>query len=528
MKFAYNPLALSLACLLATGSLASGFALAATDVEDDLPVAEPADYNPDLDLAFAREYYAQNGLVEASDAAATAPAPTAAPAVKPAPRKVRKNVVNVEETETVQLTMNEGRLLQLPRAASNIMVANPEIASYQVPTPGSVFVFAKAPGTTTLYALDADDEVISAIRLVSTRSSVALQRLSEQIANEIPGSKVEFIPSGSSIIVRGSVRTPQQAKQVMDSVEANLGASSSRAGGNGGGAQGGAQGGQGQLPAPRVINQLKVELSAQVNISVRIVEVSRSLSNTLGLNWEVALKDGNYFFRNGASLFDATTGAFSGGTVTNAVAGGFHRYGSTTVSGLLTALSEDGLATVLAEPNLTAMSGETAGFAAGGEVPIVTFVNNSVNIDYKQYGVIMRMTPTLLSPKRISLHVAPEVSDLSNDGAVELDGFTIPAFKVRRADTTVELASGQSFALAGMLRSNLAQQVTGVPGLKSIPGVGRLFETETSSHEDTELVIIATAYVVEPTAPGDLQTPGRGIRALDSQIPAQATAGYLF
>ncbi|MCW2291486.1 MULTISPECIES: type II and III secretion system protein family protein [Pseudomonas] len=517
MKFAYTPLALSLTCLLAAGSLASGFAQAQTQEELDLPVAEPADYNPDLDLQFAREYYAQNGMAS--------PAEAASPTPKPAPRPVRKQLVQVDETETVQLMLNQGRLLQLPRAAATVMVANPEIASYQVPTPGSVFVFAKAPGTTTLYALDGNDEVISAIRLVASQDMAALGRLGDQIAHEIPGAKVEFLPSGSSLIVRGSVRTPQQAKQVMDSVEANLGAASSSAGGNARAPQGGQQG---QTPAPRVINQLKVELSAQVNISVRIVEVSRSLSTSLGLNWDVALKDGNYFLRNGASLFDATTGAFSGGTATNAVAGGFHRNGSTTVAGLLTALSEDGLATVLAEPNLTAMSGETAGFAAGGEVPIVTFVNNSVNIDYKQYGVIMRMTPTLLSPKRISLHVAPEVSDLSNDGAVELDGFTIPAFKVRRADTTVELASGQSFALAGMLRSNLAQQINGVPGLKSIPGLGRLFETETNTQEDTELVIIATAYVVEPTAPGDLQTPGRGIRALDAQLPAQATAGYLF
>ena len=271
-----------------------------------------------------------------------------------------------------------------------------------------------------------------------------------------------------------------------------------------------------------------MELSAQVNISVRIVEVSRSLTSSLGMNWDVALKDGNYFLRNGASLFDASTGAFSGGTVTNAVAGGFHRNGSVTVGGLLTALSDDGLATILAEPNLTAMSGETAGFAAGGEVPIVTFVNNSVNIDFKQYGVIMRMTPTLLSPNRISLHVAPEVSDLSDEGAVTLDGFTIPAFKVRRADTTVELASGQSFALAGMLRSSINQQVTSVPGLKSLPLLGRLFETETSEQSDSELVIIATAYVVEPTAAGALQSPGRGIRALDTMIPPQATAGYLY
>lgn len=514
MKFAFKHLALPLACLLATPGLAHAEALEAADT----PAEEAESYNPDLDMAFAREYYEQTGQ--------------AAEVTQPPVRQLRRSLQTVEETETVQLTVNEGRLLQLPREAINVMVANPEVASFQVASPGSVFVFAKIPGATTLYALDANDEVVAAVRLVNRRNSEALMRLSQQIAEEVPGAKVEFVPSGTSLIVRGSVRTPQQAKQVMDSVEANLGARSSQ----GGGGQQQAQGGNGQT-APRVINQLKVELSAQVNISVRIVEVSRSLTTSLGLNWDVALKDGNYFFRNGATLFDATTatttrrifdGRFTGGATANAVAGGFHSNGSVTVGGLLTALSEDGLATVLAEPNLTAMSGETAGFAAGGEVPIVTFVNNSVNIDYKQYGVIMRMTPTLLSPNRISLHVAPEVSDLSDDGAVQLDGFTIPAFKVRRADTTVEVASGQSFALAGMLRSNVSQQVTGVPGLKSIPLLGHLFETETSAQSDSELVIIATAYVVEPTAAGALQTPGRGIRALDNMIPAQAAAGYLF
>lgn len=505
MKFALKHLALPLACLLATPGLVQAETLDGADT----PAEDANGYNPDLDMAFAREYYEQIGQT--------------AEVTQPVVRQLRKGLKAVEETETVQLLLNQGRLLQLPREATNVMVANPEVASFQVASPGSVFVFAKIPGSTTLYALDANDEVVAAVRLVAKQDSAALTRLSEQIAEQIPGAKVEFVPSGSSLIVRGSVRTPQQAKQVMDSVEATLGARSSQ----GGGAQPQPQSGNGQ-GTPRVINQLKVELSAQVNISVRIVEVSRSLTSSLGMNWDVALKDGNYFLRNGASLFDATTGAFSGGTVTNAVAGGFHSNGSVTVGGLLTALSEDGLATILAEPNLTAMSGETAGFAAGGEVPIVTFVNNSVNIDFKQYGVIMRMTPTLLSPNRISLHVAPEVSDLSDEGAVTLDGFTIPAFKVRRADTTVELASGQSFALAGMLRSSINQQVTSVPGLKSLPLLGRLFETETSEQSDSELVIIATAYVVEPTAAGALQSPGRGIRALDTMIPAQATAGYLY
>ena len=502
MKFAPACSPLSLSCALGLGLFCA------------LPLrAEVVVLDPPLQLPPQYEEVAQPVDTEAYASEAEYPV---APAPKVAAPRLPATLTEVRETRDLHLLLKQGRLLQLPKAASKVLVADPKIASYQVPTPGSVFVFAESAGATTLYALDAQDQVIAAIRVIADYD---LDALSKQISAEVPGAKVEFGPSSAKgLVVRGNVRTPQQARQVISAVEAYLGSPSSSP--NGGGAAG--------SDGPRVINQLKVELSAQVNLSVRIVEVSRSLSSELGLNWEATLKDGNYFFRNARSLFDATTGAFTGGTATNAVAGGFHRYGSTTVSGLLTALSQDGLATVLAEPNLTAMSGETAGFAAGGEVPIVITTNNNITIEYKQYGVIMRMTPTLLSPNRISLHVAPEVSDLSDEGAVELQGNVIPAFKVRRADTTVELASGQSFALAGMLRSNSAQQVSGVPGLSSVPGLGRLFETHTSSQADTELVIIATAYVVEPTTAGELQTPGRGLRALDAQLPAQASAGYLY
>jgi len=504
MKFASKTPALTLACALSISSTWPTIALA----------EEPAqDYPEDQIIGPVHPDTPEDAQADQVEQAFYT-APTRNP-------RLPAKLTEVKETEDIQLLVKQGRLLQLPRAAAKVLVADPKVASFQMPSSSSVFLFAEGAGTTTLYALDHNDDVIAAIRLVARHDLAAL---SEQINNEIPGAHVEFGPSsGNGLIVRGQVRTPQQAKQVISSVQAYLGSSDDKNGGQGGGGAGG------EVPPPRVINQLKVELSAQVNISVRIVEVSRSLSSQLGMNWEATLKNNNYFFSNASSLFTATNSGITPlRTATNAVAGGSHTRGSTSVAGLLTALSEDGLATVLAEPNLTAMSGETAGFAAGGEVPIVIITNNNVSIEYKQYGVIMRMTPTLLSPNRISLHVAPEVSDLSDEGAVTLEGNVIPAFKVRRADTTVELASGQSFALAGMLRSNINQSVTGVPGLKNIPGLGRLFETEKSDQQDTELVIIATAYVVEPTSPGDLQTPGRGIRALDTQLPSQASAGYLY
>lgn len=425
-------------------------------------------------------------------------------------------------TDKISLTVKHGTLLTLPERVTRVLIADPKVASFHTPSTNTIFVYAESAGSTTLYALNSEDKVVLAATI---QADFDLPLLTKQINTEIAGANVKLMRSTENgIIVRGSVQTPQQSKQVIDAITAFTGGSSDDKGGGGQGGQG-APGGQG--PAVRVVNQLKVELSAQINISVRIVEVARSLSSQLGFSWEALLDNGNSFIRNtGTSLFDATTGVFSGSTVTNAMAGGVSHSGK--LAGVLTALSSNGMASILAEPNLTAMSGETAGFAAGGEVPIIIMTNNNITIDYKQYGVIMRMTPTLLSPNRISLHIAPEVSDLSDEGSVELAGNVIPAFKVRRADTTVELASGQSFALGGMLRSNVNQTVNGVPGLRNIPMLGRLFESESNEKEETELVIIATAYVVSPTQAGELQTPGKGIKPLDNSIPEKASAGYLF
>lgn len=320
-------------------------------------------------------------------------------------------------------------------------------------------------------------------------------------------------------------------------------------GGQDGGGQGGSAGGQ----SSPVINQLKVEVSQQVNIQVRVVEVSRSLTHSLGFNWGAVLNTGRgpLFLGNGTSqgLFSTHAannshfnpdGSFEDGNANipglmpdsntaGAALGGIFNMGRMSLGVLINAMSESGFASLLAEPNLTAMSGQPAAFASGGEVPIVIITGNSITIDYKSWGVILRMTPTVLSPNRIAIHVAPEVSELTSEGQVILsEGSVIPAVRVRRAETTVELASGQSFALAGMLRSESSQTVNGVPGLRNLPFVGRLFEYEQTQVEDSELVILLTANIVDPVSSGDLRVPGRGINAVDAYAPRQASIGYLF
>jgi pilus assembly protein CpaC len=433
----------------------------------------------------------------------------------------------IPETGQMSLRVREGNLLKLPRPAAKVLVADPRIGSFQVPSPSSLFIFGERVGITTLYALDANDAVIAAIKLVVEHN---LGNLGEQIKRSVPGARIELEPAlNNKIIVRGNVRTPMEAKQVADQVQAYLDANAP---------PGTPSGAGGSNPNSGVINQLKVEQSSQINIQVRVVEVSRSLTHELGFNWTSALNTSGSTLAlgtgNASGLFNAAsanslTTLMPASATAGAALGGLTTVGRYSVGGLISALSSEGMATVLAEPNLTAMSGESAAFAAGGEVPIVIITNNNVQIDYKAYGVILRMTPTLLSSNRISLHIAPEVSELTAEGSVTLDGgTTIPAFTVRRADTTVELASGQSFALAGMLRANNSQQISGVPGLSSIPWLGRLFEHEATSLKETELVILVTANVVDPVAGSDLQVPGQGLPPIDSAIPRQAAAGYLY
>ena len=438
-------------------------------------------------------------------------------------------VTQIEATSEIRLNVHQGRMLQLDQIPDSVLIADPEIASFELPSPGNVFVFAKGVGTTTLYAMDADGQVVSAIRLVIEHD---LASLKERLRREFPDAQIQLeasVPNG--VIVRGSVETPQDAKKVIDSVQTWISASASSRGGSGGG------GGGSSLPStsstsPNVVNQLKVRTPSQINIRVRVVEVSRKLTHELGFNWDASLKNGGNTigFGSGAlsDFFNATTRTFT--REAGSASLGYNYSGSDgSLSTLLSALNSQGMASVLAEPNLTAMSGETAAFAAGGEVPIVLVTGNSISIDYKSYGVILRMTPTLLSANRISLHIAPEVSELTSVGSVQLEGgSTIPALTVRRADTTVELASGQSFALAGMLRSSNSQTVSGVPGLSSIPLLGRAFEKESTSSEETELVIIATAYVVEPVSAGTLQTPGQGAKMIDANTPQFGAAGYLY
>jgi pilus assembly protein CpaC len=241
-----------------------------------------------------------------------------------------------------------------------------------------------------------------------------------------------------------------------------------------------------------------------VHLRVQVAEVSREVIKEFGINWEALFETGNFSFGfaqgrdvlSGNSFLRAPTNA--GSSVPGSIFGNYTS-GSASISTAVDALAEEGLVNILAEPNLTALSGETASFLAGGEFPIpVATDEDKVEIEFKEFGISLAFTPTVLSSNRISLRVRPEVSELTDNGAITLSGLTIPALATRRAETTVELGSGQTFMVGGLLSTDVQSAVSKFPGLGDLPVLGALFRSQRFQSNETELVILVTPYLVRP------------------------------
>jgi pilus assembly protein CpaC len=267
-----------------------------------------------------------------------------------------------------------------------------------------------------------------------------------------------------------------------------------------------------------VVNNLTLLSSIQVNLRVRVAEISREVSRELGFNWQ------NIAYQGAGLLIGLQGGGVAGGALRllagnsaprQTVSRGFD------INGVVDALASDQLITILAEPNLTAQSGEVASFLAGGEFPVPVAASpttGAITIQYKQFGVSLAFVPTVLGPDRLNLRVRPEVSELSTIGAISLPlaggVVSIPALRVRRAETTIELGSGQSFAVAGLLQRSSTLLNSGIMGIGDIPVIGALFRSDKFQRNETELVIIITPYLVRPVStPGALAAPTDGFRS---------------
>ena len=398
--------------------------------------------------------------------------------------------------ETLNVSKGTGTLVRLSEPMSDVFVANENVADVQVRSPTQLYVFGKDSGETTIYATSKGGKVVYA---TNVRVAQNLANLNDIIRAAMPDSNISVTTVGQVAILNGTVASPEDAAQAQTLVTGLLNPGKK----------------EGDLLDIVPVNRLKTATPLQVTLKVRIAEINRSLLKSMGVNLLSRDTTGGFLFgigRGNPGTISGSTATFniSGSGTTLGAAG--HLLGLDLLSTLDIA-ANDGVASILAEPNLTALSGETASFLAGGEFPIpVSQGNNAVTIEYKQYGVGLAFTPIVLGDGRISMRVRPEVSQLDAANGITVPGnFRIPALVTRRAETTVELGSGQSFMIAGLLQNTGQNSVDKAPVLGDLPILGALFRSNKFQRSETELVVIVTPYLVRPVST-QMATPIDGYR----------------
>jgi pilus assembly protein CpaC len=425
----------------------------------------------------------------------------------------------------VLLSVGEGEMINLPRSVTSVWTSAPDVADVYVQGPRQMNLFGKKAGQATVIATDASGSVVYG---ANVRVNQNISSINEILHKAMPDANISVTTVGQVAVLNGMVASPEDAAQAEMLVKAAL---------NPGVDVTAANAALNIVP----VSRLKVATPLQVMLKVRVAEMNRSLVKQFGVNL-LSKDSGRTLFHIGrgspgsittqpgtigadgslTGSIDPASGALPGQSIVtfNQLTGGttlgiFGRILGLDMLGTLDLLENDGVITTLAEPNLTALSGETASFLAGGEFPIpVSQALGAVTVEYKQYGVGLAFTPIVLADGRISMRVRPEVSQLSDAGAVKLNGFTVPALTTRRAETTVELGSGQSFMIAGLLQNSNTNNIEKAPFLGDIPVLGALFRSTKFRRDETELVIIVTPYLVRPVST-QMATPADGYRAPD-------------
>ena len=430
---------------------------------------------------------------------------------------------------TLTLRRGGGVLLHLPSAAANVFVADPKVAEVHPAGPTTLFVFGVGPGRTTIAALGAGGALIGTYAITVEPSDFGSATAGQQIAQMVPGAHIRVQVQPKGLLLSGWTETPEQAARAVAI------------------AQGFLEKGQ------TLQDQIVVRASTQVTLQVRIVQMSRSISDNLGINWQALGSLGNIgtigaaISGGGVTAAAATAGALTSSLFPNAAQAPLR---SLNINAALTALAGDNLVRMLAEPNLTVISGQKASFLVGGEIPVpVPGQNGQVTVEYKNFGVSLSFIPTVFNDGRIDIHVAPEVSQPTNGSTVSITAanqtFQVPSFSVTRAETSVQLGSGQSFAIGGLLQDTINDDGNGVPNIQNVPILGALFHNDNFTRQQTELVIIVTPYIVRPvnsirqlqtpdenyTAPNDLQRllfmRQVGTKRHWQRVPVPGHAGFM-
>lgn len=384
-------------------------------------------------------------------------------------------------TRSVVLGLNKAAVVELPVSARDVLVSDPAIVDAVVRTPQRIYLIGLKVGQTNAFFFNKTGKQIVNLEIRVERD---LEGLRTSLHQYFPDARIDVQAMNDHIVLSGSVANAAEADKAKDLAARYVGS------------------------PDQVLNMLTIEGKEQVMLKVTVAEMQRSVIKQLGVDLTTAGSLGNL------ALNLATSNPFSiqGGALGGATAGGTLTTGNTTLGASLKALEEDGLVRTLAEPTLTAISGEGAKFLAGGEFPVPTAKDKDGNITvtYKPFGVGLAFTPVVLSEGRISLKISTEVSELTTQGQVVQNGLTIPALKVRRAETTLEMPSGGSLVMAGLLSDSTKQNIDGVPGAKDLPVLGQLFRSRDYQKNETELVIIVTPYVVDPVSRKELALPTDG------------------
>ena len=432
---------------------------------------------------------------------------------------------NSATTQRIILPLNKAAIVTLPVDARDVLVASPKVMDAIVRTSRQVYLLGLSVGSTNAFFFDKNGNQILNLEVTVERDLTALEDMLKQ---RFPDAKIQVQALNDNIILTGTVKSALESRNAFDIAGRFIGS------------------------AEAVLNTLSVLGQEQVMLKVRVAEVNRQVIKQLGIDWNLVISKGTSF-ATGLQLQNAfgvngapASGLGSLGAVsTNVVVPGSdpivaattgislnNRFGNVRVGAdaAVQALESHGLVRTLAEPTLTALTGETANFLAGGEFPIpVSREDNEISVEFKPFGVSLAFTPIVLNEGRISMKVATEVSDLSSEGSITIGSLTLPGIAVRRATTTVELPSGGSLVLAGMLSQDTRNGVQSLPGATDVPILGALFKSTDFLNNETELVIIATPYLVEPTHESNLRLPSDGFAPAsdyDSYLMSRLHAVY--
>jgi pilus assembly protein CpaC len=379
-------------------------------------------------------------------------------------------------TGGIGLPVGGAQILRFDRPVGRVYLGNSEVADVIALTDRSIYLLGKEAGTSSLTIMERGQRAVP-LATYTVQVGVDTLGLRRALHDVMPGEDVEVRLAGDGIVLSGAVSSSAAADRATSIAQ--------------------------RFAADRIVNSMTIARAEQVMLEVRVSEVRRLELAALGLST-------NIDWANSGDVASLVSGIVNPDAF--ALLSGTGVSGDYTINAVLDALEQRGVVTTLAEPTLVALSGETANFFAGGEFPIPVAVTDSasdnlrVTIEFKQFGVSVAFTPTVIGDT-INLNVAPEVSALDRNNSIRINGTVIPGLTTRRAQTTVELRDGQSFAIAGLIRRDFTDNIDGLPGASRMPILGALFRSSRFEREETEVVIIVTAHRAEPTTLDRLTTP---------------------